>query len=48
MNEKAQEKAKELDLLTDFWTLDYAVEAFVIYFSDKKWLIREILEKIEE
>jgi len=35
-----------LNNLTDKWTLDFAPEAFFLYFNDKKWLLEKIVENI--
>lgn len=46
MKDKAQKAWDELNKLTDKWTLDFSAEAFILYFSDKKWLVDKIIEEM--
>ena len=41
-NPKAQYACDLLNHLTDSWTIDYAPEAFVLFFKDKAWLWEKI------
>lgn len=38
--------SKALDKLVGSWTIDYAIEAFVVYFDSNRWLLEKIVERI--
>jgi hypothetical protein len=44
--EKSEGACKLLNDLTEKWTLDFAPQAFILYFSDKKWLLDKIVEEL--
>lgn len=46
--EKIDEGCEALNVLTNDWTLDYAPLVFVLYFSDKEWLLDKINDLIKE